>query len=348
MLEDFLKKHLDLGHHQHALNQIQMSIFFKILLLLSLLSINCSFSQAQSHFPQKPISLVVPYVTGGVSDALARALAQKISSSLSQQVLVENRPGGNTLIGSVHVAKSAPDGYTLLLTAESTLTMNPMLYAKLPYDVEKNFTPIAALASIPQSFVISPALPAKSLQEFINLAKKSPKQYSFANLGVGSSAHLNFELFQRVTDMQLVDIAYKGASAALTDLIGGHVSAMIVSTGLVSAQARANNLKVLAVAGNKRSSQLPDVPTFKELGFENFTPSSWFALMGVNGTPKDVIEKINLEVNKALKDPVFKAEQLDRFALEPIGGSPEQLAHLIKSESQRWSNIIKDMNIRLD
>ncbi len=226
--------------------------------------------------------------------------------------------------------------------------MNPMLYAKLPYDVEKNFAPVVALASIPQSFVISPSVPAKSLQEFVQLAKKSPKNYSFANLGIGSSAHLNFELLQRVADMQLVDIAYKGASAAITDLMGGHVSAMIVSTGLVSAQAKANNLRVLAVAGNKRSPQLPEVPTFKEAGFESFTPSSWFALMVVAGTPKDTLEKINLEVNKILKDPTCKADQLDRFALEPIGGTPEQLASLIKSESQRWSHIIKDMNIRLD
>ncbi len=291
---------------------------------------------------------MVPYVTGGVSDGLARALGVKLSSALGQQVLIENKPGGNTLIGASHVAKSAADGYTLLLTAESTLTMNPMLYAKLPYDVEKNFAPVVALASIPQSFVISPSVPAKSLQEFVQLAKKSPKNYSFANLGIGSSAHLNFELLQRVADMQLVDIAYKGASAAITDLMGGHVSAMIVSTGLVSAQAKANNLRVLAVAGNKRSPQLPEVPTFKEAGFESFTPSSWFALMGVAGTPKDTLEKINLEVNKILKDPTFKADQLDRFALEPIGGTPEQLASLIKSESQRWSHIIKDMNIRLD
>ena len=291
---------------------------------------------------------MVPYVTGGVSDGLARALGVKLSSALGQQVLIENKPGGNTLIGASHVAKSAADGYTLLLTAESTLTMNPMLYAKLPYDVEKNFAPVVALASIPQSFVISPSVPAKSLQEFVQLAKKSPKNYSFANLGIGSSAHLNFELLQRVADMQLVDIAYKGASAAITDLMGGHVSAMIVSTGLVSAQAKANNLRVLAVAGNKRSPQLPEVPTFKEAGFESFTPSSWFALMGVAGTPKDTLEKINLEVNKILKDPTCKADQLDRFALEPIGGTPEQLASLIKSESQRWSHIIKDMNIRLD
>ena len=323
---------------------------FKTLKLLPfvLFTLSIHAIQAQSNFPQKPISIVVPYVTGGVSDALARALAQKMSSSMGQQILVENKPGGNTLIGASHVAKSASDGYTLLLTAESTLTMNPMLYSKLPYDVERNFAPIAALASIPQSLVIAPNIPAKNVQEFITLAKKSPKQYSYANLGVGSSAHLNFELFERVSDIQLIDIAYKGASAAITDLIGGHVSAMIVSTGLVSSQAKANNLKVLAVAGSKRSPQLPDVPTFKESGMENFTPSSWFALLGVSGTPKDALERLNTEVNKALKDPVFKADQLDRFALEPIGGTPEQLANLIKAESQRWAHIIKDLNIKLD
>ena len=320
------------------------TLFTKLLPLLLV----CCATHAQSNYPQKSISIVVPYVTGGVSDGLARALAIKLSANLGQQVLVENKPGGNTLIGATHVAKSSPDGYTLLLTAESTLTMNPMLYAKLPYDVDKNFAPIIALASIPQSFVISPSIPAKNMSEFVQLAKKQPKHYSFANLGIGSSAHLNFELFQRVTELQLVDIAYKGASAAITDLIGGHVSAMIVSTGLVSAQARANNLRVLAVAGSKRSTQLPDVPTFKEVGLEGFTPSSWFALMGVAGTPKDVLEKLNAESNKILKDPSFKAEQLDRFALDPIGGSAEFLASYIKSESQRWSQIIKDMNIKLD
>jgi tripartite-type tricarboxylate transporter receptor subunit TctC len=242
-----------------------MKHIFTLLTKLLPLVLVCGATPAQSNYPQKSISIVVPYVTGGVSDALARALAIKLSANLGQQVLVENKPGGNTLIGATHVAKSSPDGYTLLLTAESTLTMNPMLYAKLPYDVDKNFAPIIALASIPQSFVISPSIPAKNLSEFVQLAKKQPKHYSFANLGIGSSAHLNFELFQRVTELQLVDIAYKGASAAITDLIGGHVSAMIVSTGLVSAQARANNLRVLAVAGSKRSTQLPDVPTFKEV-----------------------------------------------------------------------------------
>jgi len=316
----------------------------KLIWLGALLAPLC-FAQ---NYPVKPITLVVPYVPGGVSDGLARSMAQKLSASLNQQVLVENKPGGNTLIGATHVAKSPPDGYTLLLTAEATLTMNPMLYAKLPYDVEKNFTPIAALASIPQAFVVSNNTNAKDMKEFLALAKKNSDKLSYANLGNGSTPHLNFVLFEKEVGINLTSVPYKGASAALNDLLGGHVDAMIVSTGFVSSQAKAGNLKVLAVAGSKRSSLLPDVPTFKEVGIDGFQPSSWFALMGVAGTSNEVIEKLNLEINKLLKDPVFKSEQLDKFILEPIGGTPDALKNLIKSDSAKWSKIIKDTQIQLD
>lgn len=296
----------------------------------------------------KPITVIVPYVPGGVSDGLARSLAQRLSTTLNQQVLVENKPGGNTLIGASFVAKAPSDGYTLLLTAEATLTMNPMLYAKLPYDVEKNFAPIIALASIPQALVVSNSTNARDMSGFLNLAKKNNDKLSYANLGTGSTAHLNFELFEKEVNVNLTAVPYKGAAAALNDLLGGHVDAMIVSTGFVSSQAKAGNLKVLAVAGNKRSPLLPDVPTFKEVGIGGFQPSSWFALMGVAGTSNEIIEKINVEVNKLLRDPVFKSEQLDKFILEPIGGTPEILKNLIKSDSLKWTKIIKESQIQLE
>jgi len=299
-------------------------------------------------YPVKPITVVVPYVAGGVSDALARSLAQKLTGTLNQQVIVENKPGGNTLIGATFVAKAPADGYTLLLTAEATLTMNPMLYAKLPYDVEKNFASIAALASIPQAFVVSNHTNAKDMKEFLALAKKNADKLSYANLGSGSTAHLNFELFEKEVDINLTPVPYKGAAAALNDLLGGHVDAMIVSTGFVSSHAKAGTLKVLAVAGGKRSPLLPDVPTFKEAGIPGFQPSSWFALMGVAGTSPEVIDKLNGEINKLLKDPVFKAEQLDKFILEPIGGSPDALKNLIKSDSVKWTRIIKETQLQLD
>jgi len=315
--------------------------------LIALILLFVQFSYAQ-NYPNKAISIVVPYVPGGVSDGLARSIAQRLSLSLNQPVLVENKAGGNTLIGATYVAKSAPDGYTLLLTAEATLTMNPMLYAKLPYDVEKNFIPIIALASIPQAFVVSNNVNAKDMKEFLALARKNNSKLSYANLGNGSTAHLNFELFEKETNINLVAIPYKGASAALNDLMGGHIDAMIVSTGFVASQSKAGNLKVLAVAGNKRSSLLPEVQTFKEAGIDNFQPSSWFALMGVSGTPTEITEKLNIEINKLLKDPVFRSEQLDKFILEPIGGSPENLKNLIKAETQKWSQIIKETQIKLD
>lgn len=305
-------------------------------------------AHAQVPYPTKPIILVVPYAPGGVSDGLARALAQRLSASLKQQVIVENKAGGNTVIGATAVARSPADGHTLLLTAESTLTMNPMMYSKLTYDVEKNFVPIAALASVPQSLVVSAATTSNTLQEFIEHARENPNKLSYATLGQGSTAHLNFELFQRAVGIKLNEIPYKGASVALTDLMGGHVDAMIVSTGLIAPHVKAGKLKALAVGESKRSPLLPEVPTFKEAGVDSFLPSSWFALMGVAGTPNEIVIRLNTEVNRILGDRKFRSEQLDKFALESIGGSPENLSALIKSDSLRWVQIIKDANIKLD
>jgi tripartite-type tricarboxylate transporter receptor subunit TctC len=303
---------------------------------------------AQADFPNKPITVVVPYASGGVSDAIARGLAQKLSQELKTQVLVDNKAGGNTLIGATHVAKSNPDGYTLLLTAEATLTLNPLIYAKLPYDVEKNFAPIVAIAQVPQSLIISSKLGIANYQDFVAHAKKNAGKVSYATLGVGSTAHLNFEMFQRTVGLSMHDIPFKGASVAINDLIGGHVDAMIVSTGLIAAQSKSGNLRVLATAGNKRSSLLPDVPTFKEVGVSNFYPSSWFALLAPAGTPQDVVQKLNASVNKILKDDALRTSLFDKFSLEAMGGSSESLRALIRSDTDRMVPVVKDLGIKLD
>ena len=303
---------------------------------------------AQADFPNKSITVVVPYSSGGVSDAIARGLAQKLSHELKTQVLVDNKAGGNTLIGATHVAKSNPDGYTLLLTAEATLTLNPLIYAKLPYDVEKNFAPIVAIAQVPQSLIISSKLGIANYQDFVAHAKKNAGKVSYATLGVGSTAHLNFEMFQRTVGLSMHDIPFKGASVAINDLIGGHVDAMIVSTGLIAAQSKSGNLRVLATAGNKRSSLLPDVPTFKEVGVSNFYPSSWFALLAPAGTPQDVVQKLNASVNKILKDDALRTSLFDKFSLEAMGGSSESLRALIRSDTDRMVPVVKDLGIKLD
>ena len=291
---------------------------------------------------------MVPYAPGGVSDALARALAQRLSTALAQPVLVENKPGGNTIIGADAVAKAAPDGYTLLLTAEATLAMNPALYAKLPYSVDKDFAPVATLVQIPQSFVVTPGHPAASLKDFIADAGQQGKKLSYATLGVGSTAHLNMELFQKSAKTSMTDVSYKGAAPALTDLMGGHVTAMIVSTGLIAPQVAAGKLKALAVSGSKRSPLIPGAPTFAEAGMPGFQPSSWFALLAPANTSADIVKRLNTEVNKILADPVFKADTLAKFGAEAAGGTPDQLTALIKSETQTWGAVIRDAKVRLE
>lgn len=340
----FLLSSLFLATTPHSLKvaQVKFKIFFLIFALFTLRA------SAEADFPAKPITIVVPYPAGGVSDALARALAQRLSIALKQQVLIDNRGGGNTLIGTQYVAKAAADGYTLLLTAEATLAMNPHLYSKLPYDVEKNFSPVIALAQVPQSLAVATELPVNTVAKFITYAKANPQKLTYATLGIGSTAHLNFELFQRSTGMKLTDVAYKGAAPALTDLMGGHVNSMIISTGLISPQAIAGKVRVLAVSGKKRSTLLPEVPTFAEAGVNNFSPSSWFGLLTVAGTPKDIIKRYNFEIDKTLNDPVFRKDFLTKYGLESLGGSPDELASLIKSESHSWGSVIRDANIKLD
>lgn len=316
-----------------------------IALAMSLCAVNV---MAQTDFPNKPITIVVPYSPGGVSDAIGRGVAQKLSQDLKTQVVVDNKAGGNTLIGATYVAKSNPDGYTLLLTAEATLTLNPLIYAKLPYDVDKNFAPIIAIAQVPQSLVISSKLGIGNYQDFVAYAKKNAGKVSYATLGVGSTAHLNFEMFQRTVGLSMQAIPFKGASVAINDLMGGHVDAMIVSTGLIAGQAKSGQLRVLASAGNKRSPLLPDVPTFQEVGISNFYPSSWFALLAPAGTPQDVIQKLNVSVNKILKDDALNSSLFDKFSLEKMGDSSESLRTLIRSDTQRMVPIVRDLGIKLD
>ena len=316
---------------------------------ICLAMVMCSLNaMAQADFPNKPITIVIPYSPGGVSDALGRGIAQKLSQDLKTQVVVENKAGGNTLIGASHVAKSTADGYTLLLTAEATLTINPLIYAKLPYDVEKNFAPIIAIAQVPQSLIVSSKLGVANYQDFLVYVKKNPGKVSYATLGVGSTAHLNFEMFQRTVGLSMTDIPFKGASVAINDLIGGHVDAMIVSTGLIAAQSKSGSLRALANAGYKRSALLPDVPTFREIGVSNFYPSSWFALLAPAGTPQDVIQKLNASVNKIIKDETVKATLFDKFSLEAIGGTAETLRALMRSDTERMMPVVKDLGIKLE
>lgn len=301
---------------------------------------------SQPAYPAKPVTIVVPYAPGGLSDSLARALAQRLAVGLKQPVVVDNKPGANTLIGAGAVAKAPADGHTLLLTAEATLAINPHLYAKLPYHPESSFAPVAALASLSQGLAVSPGMPADSLSKFLAQAKSA--RLTYANLGAGSTAHLNMELFQRAAGVKLEGVPYKGAGPALTDLMGGHVDAMIVATGLVAPQVQAGKLKLLAVGGSRRSALVPGVPTFAEAGLPDYQPSSWFALLAVAGTSPEIVRRLNADVNRILADPAFKTEFLDRNGLEAIGGSAEQLGALVRTEARRWGEVVRAAQVKVE
>jgi tripartite-type tricarboxylate transporter receptor subunit TctC len=314
---------------------------------LAVCALSLGTAVGQAAYPSRPVTIVVPYPSGGVADAMARAFAEQLKLALKQPFVVENRGGGNTLPGSAAVASAAPDGHTLLLTAENTLTINPYLYAKLPYDADKSFTPVIALARVPQSLVVSKGFNATTLQQFISNARANPDKVSYATLGVGSTPHMNMIAFQKATGTKLLDVPYRGASPALLDVIGGTVNAMLVSTGLVAPQIASGKLTVLAVEGNKRSPLLPNVPTFTEAGLPNFTPTTWFALLAPAGTPPAVVSLLNAEMNRILSDRSVREEQIEKRGLEAIGGSPGDLKDLIDENRKRMGPLVREANIRL-
>jgi tripartite-type tricarboxylate transporter receptor subunit TctC len=290
-------------------------------------------------YPDKPIKIVVPATAGGVTDNLSRAVAEALTASLRQPVIVENRPGANILIGGEYVLRSPPDGYTFMVLAETTVGMHGTLSARIPYTAEMRFAPVIALANSPQGLFVSNTVPASSLQEFINAARNPQSTLSYATMGAGSTPYINMQMFMDSAKVKMTEVPYKGAGPALTDIMGGHVSSMMVSAGLAAPQVKAGKMKALAVNGVKRLGVLPDVPTFREAGMPNFTPAAWFSLVGVPGTPLAIVQKLNGELNRVLRDPEFIAKSLTPLGLEPLGGSPADLSGMVQAELKRWSSI---------
>jgi len=295
-------------------------------------------------FPDKPVRLVVPYSAGGSTDLISRALGQKLSEMWGQTVVIDNRPGGSTIIATDIVAKSAPDGYTLLVTTTS-FTIVPSLTDKLPYDPAKDFEPITLINTTPLVLVVNPGVPAKSVKELIALAKARPGALNFGSAGSGGSNHLAGELFNVMTGVKIVHVPYKGNAPALNDLVGGHVD--IVFNGLTSAVPliKAGRLRPLAVTSLTRSSALPDIPTLDELGLKGFQAVAWNGLSAPARTPKDVIRRINADVLKVIRSPEF-VERLTAEGSDAVGDSPEQFAAFLQEETARWNKLIKFANIK--
>lgn len=302
-------------------------------------------SQAQP-FPGKPVRYVVAFSAGDSPDIVARLLGDKLSRMWEQQVLVENRTGAGGTIAGNFVAKSAPDGYTLFHCNIASNGIAPGLYAKLPYDGLRDFSPISRIGTTPNALNVHPSMPVRTLKEFVAHAKANPGKISYGHGGVGASPHLTMELFKNVARIDVVHIAYKGASPALTDLLGGQIPVMISNVPALLPYVQAGKIRPLAVSSAKRVAPLPNIPTFIESGFPNFEVTSWYGMCGPAGVPVPILDKIHGDLMKALQMP----DVVQRFAdmvVEPAPQSREEFTGYIRSEMARWAKVVKDAGIPL-
>ena len=300
----------------------------------------CVPAFGQSAYPVKPIRLVVPFVPGGSTDLIARLMGQKLDEVLGQQVVVENRAGAGGNIGVEYVAKSPPDGYTLIFGHVGTFGFGPSLYQKLPYDPVKDFAPIVLFAMVPNMLVVHPALPAKSVRDLIALAKAHPGQLNYGSSGNGSASHLATEYFKLLTKTSITAIPYKGTGPLVTDLIAGQTSLTITGVPPLYPFVQAGRLRGLAVGSVKRLALLPELPTIAEAGVPGYESSTWFGPLAPAKTPREIIVRLNTELMKILQRPDVKA----RFAaegIEALGSTPEEFGAYIKAEIERWGRVIK-------
>ena len=316
--------------------------------LLAALLLGCLplMAAAQGAYPHKPIRMIVPYPPGGPTDVLGRIVAQKLSESLGQQVVVENRPGASGMIGAELVAKAAPDGYTLLTNA-SIHVINPSLYPKMNFDALRDFAPVSLIAQVPLILVVNPGLPVKSVQELIALGKAEPNRLNFGSSGNAAAPHLAGESFKIATGIQMQHVPYKGSAPALTDLIGGQVQLIFDSMPSAMPHVKSGKIRALAVTTAKRSPTVPDLPTIAESGVPGFDISTWYGVWAPAGTPKDIVNKVSAEIAKALQQPAVR-ERLAALGAEPVGNTPEEFAAYCQSELAKWSKIVRESGAKAD
>lgn len=297
-------------------------------------------------YPNRPIRVIVPFAPGGGTDIVARIVAQKLSETLSQQVVIDNRSGAGTIVGTQLAIAASPDGYTILMGTPHLTTL-PSLNPKLPYDPAKDVAPITNVVSTPNLLVTHPSLPAKSVKELIALAKAKPGHLNYSSAGVGGVAHLSAELFKAMAGIDMVHVPYRGAASALIDVLAGQVVMYFGSVASSLPHLRAGKLRALAVTGAQRSPAAPDIPTVAEAGLPGFEVSNWNALFAPAATPKEIIEKLHAEVVKVLLMPDMK-ERLLREGFTPVGNTPQEFAAYLSAETAKWNKVIKGAGIRAD
>lgn len=303
-----------------------------------------AFAQA---FPAKPIRLILPYPPGGGSDTIARPFARKMGENIGQQVIVDNRGGAGGNIGMEAAARSAPDGYTVVMGLTAQLAVNPGLYQKMPYDPLRDFEPITLLANGAYLLVAHPSLPVKSLKDVIAIAKKRPGELFYASSGNGSGAHLASELLNTMAGIRIVHVPYKGGGPALVDTIAGQTQLLFATPIASAGHLKAGRLRAIAVSTTKRVNSMPDVPTASESGLPGYDSGVWYGMLAPRGTPREIVARLNEEFRKVLADPGIR-DFLTKSGIDPEGSSPEELAKYMRSEIDKWAKVIKSANIRLD
>ncbi|MFS0758101.1 tripartite tricarboxylate transporter substrate binding protein [Noviherbaspirillum sp. 1P10PC] len=322
-----------------------MSKFKKLVAVLVLACAPAvALAQPQSY-PSKPVRLVVPYSPGGGADNAARILATRLSTAMGQTVVIDNRPGGSGMIGAQAVAQAEPDGYTVLYDA-SAFAVNPAL-RKMAFDPAKDLVPVSLAVTVPNIFVVPPNAPYKTVQEFVDYARKNPGKLTYASYGAGSAAHLIGELLKARAGIDLLHVPYKGGAPALTDLMGGQVDSYFSNAASGMSYVKSGKLRALAVTSAKRMAAMPDVPTLAESGFKDFEVLEWNGFFVPKGTPNDVVARLAKEVQAAVKDPATR-QKLQGLGLDPVGSTPEEFGKFVQSEMTRWAGLVKSNHITVD
>ena len=320
-------------------------------LLVAILALAASFAHAQPSpapaYPNKPIRIIVPFTPGGSTDILARAIGQELTKAWGQAVIIDNVPGAGGSLGADKAAKAAPDGYTLLMGHIGTLAVNPSLYPALPYDPVKSFTPVAWVARVPNVLVVHPSVKASNVKELVALAKSRPGQLNYGSGGNGSAANLATEYFKLQTGTSMLHIPYRGTAPAITDLMGGQIQVLFTGAPAVLGQVKNGQLRALAVSSPTRLSALPDVPTVAESGYKDFEADQWYGVVAPAGTPREIVNKLNLQINQSLTSNELKTRLTNEGAIA-TPTTPEAFGQLIVKEIARWKPVIGSGRVKVD
>jgi tripartite-type tricarboxylate transporter receptor subunit TctC len=304
-------------------------------------------AQAQQAWPAKPVRMLVPFSAGGVTDLLARSIAQRMGESLGQTVVVDNRPGANTIIAYEILGRAGADGYTLMLEGFNGLVLNPLLYPKLPYSPEKDVSPVGLIGFSPVMIVVNPQVPAKSVRELVDYARANPGKLNFGSSGIGGVVHISTEWFMSLTGTRMTHVPYKGGASALPDLMGGQLQVLFNPPITAIPLVKGGKLRALAVSSARRLSAMPDVPTVAELGFPGYDAATWFSVLARRGSPQPILDRLTAELKKIVDTPALR-EQFAAQAIEFQWGDPSDVAALVKKDLARWGDVIRKGGIKVE